>query len=94
MADIQSEHPDYISRRAALRMYDDLYLGGEKLRANAAHYLVRRQKEALDVYGERLSRVFYENYVGSIIDWYAATLFRREPLLFVEPIHCTANWRI
>ena len=33
---------------------------------------------------ERLTRVFYENYVGSIVDWYAATLFRREPVLTFE----------
>ncbi len=25
--------------------------------------------------------MFYENYVGSIVDWYAATLMRREPML-------------
>jgi hypothetical protein len=25
--------------------------------------------------------VFYENYIGSIVDWYAATLLRREPTL-------------
>ena len=37
-----------------------------------------------EVYQERLSRVFYENYVGSIIDWYAATLMRREPVLLFE----------
>ncbi len=58
-----------------------MYAGGERLRANAATYLVRRQKEPADVYYERLNRVFYENYVGSVIDWYAATLFRREPIL-------------
>ncbi len=28
--------------------------------------------------------MFYENYIGSIVDWYAATLFRREPLLTFE----------
>ncbi len=33
---------------------------------------------------ERLSRSFYENYVGSIVDWYTATLFRREPVLHFE----------
>ena len=33
---------------------------------------------------ERLSRVFYENYIGSIIDWYAATLMRREPVLAIR----------
>jgi hypothetical protein len=61
-----------------------LYSGGEQLKENAADYLTQRQKEPPDVYSERLSKVFYENYVGSIIDWYAATLFRREPVLQVE----------
>jgi len=28
--------------------------------------------------------VFYENYAGSIVDWYASTLFRREPLILAE----------
>ncbi|MGH9584523.1 MAG: hypothetical protein ACRD4O_16490, partial [Bryobacteraceae bacterium] len=50
----------------------------------AAHYLLRRQKEPLDVYSERLFRVFYENYIGSIIDWYPATLFRRGASLQFE----------
>lgn len=63
------------------RRYRDLYAGGEQFRENAAEYLVRRQKEQADVYQERLSRVFYENYLGSIVDWYAATLVRREPVL-------------
>ena len=49
--------------------------------SNAAEYLVRRQKEPLEVYQERLARVFYENYLGSIIDWYTATLVREEPVL-------------
>ena len=51
--------------------------------------LTPRQKEPADVYAERLSKVFYENYAGSIIDWYAATLFRREPELHIEglPTH-------
>ena len=66
------------------KKYRDLYAGGEQLRECAAEYLVRRGKEPNDVYAERLSRVFYENYIGSIIDWYAATLMRREPLLLFE----------
>lgn len=66
------------------RKYRDLYSGGERLKARAAEYLTARQKEPSDVYGERLSRVFYENYIGSIIDWYAATLFRREPEVLLD----------
>ena len=84
MKNIDREHPDYVARTAMWKKYRDLYAGGEQLRECAAEYLVRRGKEPNDVYAERLSRVFYENYVGSIIDWYAATLMRREPLLLLE----------
>jgi hypothetical protein len=82
--DINHEHPEYSGRRAMWSRYRDLYVGGEQFIANADRYLVRRQKEPGDVYSERLSRSFYENYVGSIVDWYTATLFRREPVLTLE----------
>jgi len=81
---IDIEHPEYIARKHVWRAYRDLYAGGEQIKQNAATYLVQRQKEPADVYRERLSRVFYENYLGSIVDWYGATLFRREPLLLVD----------
>jgi hypothetical protein len=84
MININREHPEYIARKAMWKQYQDLYSGGERLRANASDYLVRRQKEPGEVYSERLSRVFYENYVGSIVDWYAATLMRREPVMLFE----------
>ncbi len=82
--DINQEHPDYTARRAMWMQYRDLYVGGEQFMGRADRYLVRRQKEPLDVYAERLSRSFYENYIGSIVDWYTATLFRREPVLTFE----------
>jgi len=82
--DIDKEHPEYTARKAGWRKYRDLYVGGEQLRAHASEYLIRRQREPGDVYAERLSRVFYENYIGSIVDWYGATLFRREPVLTFE----------
>jgi hypothetical protein len=82
--DINHEHPEFANRRAMWRQYRDLYAGGEQFRVSADIYLVRRQKEPGDVYGERLSRSFYENYIGSIVDWYTATLFRREPRLMFE----------
>jgi hypothetical protein len=84
LQNINVEHPDYVSRKGMWRKYRDLYVGGEQLKEHASEYLAPRQKEPADVYGERLSKVFYENYVGSIIDWYAATLFRREPELHIE----------
>jgi hypothetical protein len=82
--DITHEHPEYTAKRAMWRKYRDLYAGGEQFISRADQYLVRRQKEPGDVYVERLSRSFYENYVGSIVDWYTATLFRREPVLNFE----------
>ncbi len=83
MVNIDREHPEYAAKKAMWRKYRDLYAGGEQMRENAFEYLVRRHKEPNDIYAERLSRVFYENYIGSIIDWYAATLMRREAgLLF------------
>jgi len=81
---IDKEHPEYAAKATLWKTYRDLYVGGEQLRKNADLYLVRRQKEPMEVYGERLSRVFYENYIGSIIDWYVATLFRREPRLVAD----------
>jgi hypothetical protein len=66
------------------RTYRDLYAGGEQFKSRASEYLVRRQKEPGEVHAERVNRAFYENYIGSIIDWYAATLFRREPVLTFE----------
>ncbi len=84
MIGIDQEHPEYVARKAMWKKYRDLYAGGEQLKENASLYLPRRQKEPYDVYQERLSKVFYENYIGSIIDWYTATLFRREPVLTFE----------
>lgn len=84
MFDIDQEHPAYRERKAAWKMYRDLYAGGEQLKRHAQDYLIRRQREPGDVYAERISRVFYENYIGSIVDWYAATLFRTEPMLTLE----------
>ena len=84
MVNIDREHPEYTAKKAMWKKYRDLYAGGEQMRENAFEYLVRRHKEPNDIYAERLSRVFYENYIGSIIDWYAATLMRREAALLFD----------
>ena len=84
MMQIDREHPTYKHHLRMLRMYRDLYAGGYEFKLRAANYLQQRQKEPNDIYQERLQRVFYENYIGSIVDWYSATLFRREPSLQFE----------
>ncbi len=90
---LNREHPQYRARQEMWQRHQDFYVGGEQLRRNAALYLVRRQKEPSEVYQERLSRVFYENYLGSIVDWFAATLFRREPeITFAGPADFYASF--
>jgi hypothetical protein len=84
MWNIDREHPEYVANRAMWGKYRDLYAGGEQLYRNASEYLIPRHKEPSDIYEERLGRVFYENYIGSIVDWYAATLMRREPVILFE----------
>src|SRR5947209_148573 len=84
MTHIEQEHIDYRKDRRMLRMYRDLYTGGQHFKNRADEYLLRRQKEPLDVYAERLQRAFYQNYIGSIIEWYGATLFRRSPSLQMD----------
>ena len=84
MDNINREHPEYVANKAMWKKYRDLYSGGEQIRERASEYLIPRNKEPDAVYQERVSRVYYENYIGSIIDWYSATLLRREPVLVVE----------
>jgi hypothetical protein len=87
MLNINIEHPDYVRSKPIWTKYRHLYTGGEQFREHAAEYLVRRSKEPNEVYAERVSRVFYENYIGSIIDWYAATLTRREPVITYDGLN-------
>ena len=84
MIQIDQEHPDYRRLAPTWAMYRDLYVGGQQFKAHAANYLTRRQKEPLEVFGERVTRAFYENYIGSIIDWYSSTLFHCEPSLHYD----------
>ena len=84
MIEINTEHHEYKARNALWKQYRDLYTGGAQFKGQAANYLIQRNREPVGVYQERLNRAFYENYIGSIVDWYAATLFRREPVISVD----------
>lgn len=88
---INREHPEYAARKMMWRRYRDLYAGGEQLREHASDYLARRHKEPNEIYVERLTRAFYENYIGSIVDWYAATLMRRAPVVTFDGMGASAK---
>ena len=84
MNDITQEHPDYAARKPVFQRYRDLYAGGEDFHSRITDYLLPKQKEPTEVFRERLQRAYYENYIGSIIEWYAATLFRTEAMVTLE----------
>ena len=56
MTDIDREHPDFKRQKFMWNMYRDLYAGGQQFKHRAEQYLLRRQKEPIDVYGECLQR--------------------------------------
>lgn len=78
---IEQEHPEYASRAHMWRRYRDLYEGGDRIKQHAQEYLTHRHKEPVEVYRQRLGQFYYENYLGSIVDWYMATLVREEPVI-------------
>jgi hypothetical protein len=84
IVDAIQPHPEYRAWSGSMELYQDLYTGGAQIKSKASSYLYRRHREPAEVYQERVNRAFYENYIGSIVDWYASTLFRREPILTVE----------
>lgn len=81
---IIKEHPEYSFWKNHFDLYADLYAGGAQIKSRAESYLYRRLREPAEVYQERLNRSFYENHIGSIVDWFASTLFRREPIITVS----------
>ena len=78
------DRSDYRDRVTSWHTARCLYYGGESMKRNAELFLSRRQKEPLEVYRERIASAYYENYIGSIIDWYVSAAFRREPVVFTH----------
>lgn len=81
---LTGESEEYQSWKPVLETYTDLYSGGAQFKAKAQKYLYRRHREPGEIFQERSDRAFYENYIGSIIDWYASTLFRREAIITIS----------
>lgn len=85
---LDAQSMDYLTWKLAWSQYQAFYLGGDYIKKNAYQYLIKGQREPADIYAERVNRCGYDNYIGSIIDWYAATLFRIAP----EIIYPDKDW--
>lgn len=76
---LDAQSQEYEKFKEAWVRYEHFYLGGEDLRRHVTLYLMKRQKEPPEVFLERATRASYRNYLGTIIDWYGAALFRQAP---------------
>jgi len=88
---LTQESQEYLKWKSILAFYADLYVGGAEFKARASNYLYQRHREPNEIYQERTDRAFYENYIGSIIDWYSSTLFRRELIITIDEASQTAG---
>lgn len=73
------ERPEYTALKSDWSAIDILNEGGSLLRANASRFLVKRPKEASDVYDERCKRITYQNLLGTIVGFYSSKMFRQDP---------------
>lgn len=76
---LKQTNPEY--RPNLWSMLDDLYVGGFQILANARKYLKRQVDEHEERYAERLEHAEYINYLGMVVDAYAANLFAQEPVV-------------
>lgn len=72
-------NPEY--RIDLWRKLDDLYAGGFQILEHAERYIPRQVNEREDLYKERLEHAEYINYLGMVVDSFAANLFAQEPVV-------------
>lgn len=78
---LNAPHPEHARNRETWEHVELLKCSGAHLKANADRFLVKRTKEPNDVYQERLSLFVDDGILGSIIGWYVAKLFRKDPAI-------------
>jgi hypothetical protein len=64
---------------------DILASGGIRLKNAAVSFLARAPKELYDVWAERVKRMTYQPILSTIIGWYTAQLWRRNPEIVIRP---------
>ena len=76
---LDQKHPEWTLNKEAWDACETLYRGGVLIRQQASKFLRKRPKELPDVYAFRCSMFSYENILGSGIDYYLASVFRKQP---------------
>ena len=71
MRNINQHHPEYSAEREVWERYADLYIGGETLPEECDEVPGSAEAKSRGTSTRNVwQRVFYENYAGSIFDWY------------------------
>lgn len=65
--------------------YQALYEGGQMFHQHINKFLSRNQLEGMGNYGSRKSQAFYESYVNSIVNQFAAQLFSSPFVIRTDP---------
>jgi hypothetical protein len=79
---LKQKNPEY--REALWRKLDDLYVGGFQILERAKEYITKQLGESEERYTERVEQASYINYLGMVVDSYAANLFAQEPVVAAE----------
>lgn len=82
--DISRRHEEHKRWSDCLETVEFLYCGGGILEANASKVVAKRPKEVEDVYQARLRLFNYQNIIGTVIGWWEAALFAKEPAVDVK----------
>ena len=77
VAQLSQRHPSCDS--AYVADLDALYSGGKKFKSRISRFLAKRPRERPDRYNLRISEAHYRNYLGPVIDYFAAMLFAARP---------------
>lgn len=76
---LKQQNPAY--RPKLWSKIDDLYSGGFTILEHAERYIPQQINEPVDRYKERITLASYMNYLGMVVDAYAANLFAQEPVI-------------
>lgn len=88
---LNQKNPDY--KPALWETLDDLYVGGFQIIEKAARYIKKQVNERQDLYEQRLEHAEYVNYLGMVVDSYAANLFAQEPVVTADKGDLDAFWK-
>lgn len=76
---LDREHEHYQACSSTWKQLETLCCGGYRVKREVSSLLMKRPKERTEIFVERGNRLCYQDILGTIVGWYGAKLFQREP---------------